>query len=102
MVSLNENELKELESFAAARNVQERWINFPKPNCNWCIAGWTVAAAAIAAFAAASGGIGTVALGQWIITTYGVSSTTAHAIASAALAGGGVGAIAYAACPQCR
>ena len=81
-------------------------IHLPDPSkplrCAACVAGWATVAAGIAAYAAATGGIGIVALGDWIVATYGVSTTTALAGASAAVAGGSAAAIAYAMCPDCH
>jgi len=102
----NQKELNELESFAAQYGVSENaWISIPrlpKPNCEWCVAGWALVAAGVAAYAAATGGIGVVGLGKWIITTYKTSSTVAHAMAAAGVAGATAGGIARAACPQCN
>jgi hypothetical protein len=72
-----------------------------KAKCATCVAGWATAAAAIALYAAGTGGIGIVTLQGWIVAEFGVSSAVALKAASAAVAGASAGGIAYAMCPDC-
>ena len=77
------------------------WPTTREWQCAACVVGWTAVVAGAAAFFASTGGIGVVAVSNYIVSTYSVSTATAHAIAAGVVAGTPTALIAKQLCPTC-